>query len=78
MPKKKAQPTRAQLRAQLARDITSILANPECPTVIYNDLAGAVLAVFNDTPTERLDVSVAYTLALLDEYAAAKEEGRAR
>jgi hypothetical protein len=75
---KTKKPTRAELRKQLARDITSILANPECPTVIYNDLAGAVLEIFNSTPTARLDQSEEYTLALLNEYAAAQEKGDTR
>ncbi|HEY0003738.1 MAG TPA: hypothetical protein VGB17_02920 [Pyrinomonadaceae bacterium] len=65
---------RAELRKQLAHDITSILANPECPTALYNDLASGVLEIFNAIPTAQLDQSVPYTLALLDEYAASQEE----
>jgi hypothetical protein len=76
--RKSSAPTKAQLRAQLARDIVAVLSNPECPQIIYNDLADAVLDVFNHTSTARLDTSVAYTQAILDEYAATKEEGSVR
>ena len=30
--------SRAELRARLARDIASILANPETPVALYNDI----------------------------------------
>src|SRR3954468_20286704 len=33
------QKSRTDLRKQLAQDIASILANPECPAVLYNDIA---------------------------------------
>jgi hypothetical protein len=62
--------SREELRRQLARDITSVLANPECPTIIYNDLASAVLEIFNTIPTFNLDTSEAY--------AAAQEKGGTR
>jgi hypothetical protein len=36
------QKSRTELRRQLARDITSILKNPECPVDLFNDVAEAV------------------------------------
>jgi hypothetical protein len=37
--KQQQQKSRAELRKQLARDLASILANPECPTGLFNDIA---------------------------------------
>jgi hypothetical protein len=34
--------SRAELRAQLARDISAVLTNSECPVGIYNDLTDSV------------------------------------
>jgi hypothetical protein len=39
---KTAQKTKAQHRAQLARDIASILANPETPATLYNAIGEEV------------------------------------
>ena len=34
--------SRAELRKQLARDLSSILSNPECPVLLFNDIAETV------------------------------------
>ncbi len=49
-PRKSAssKPTREQLREQLAADIASILANPECPTALYNDISDNVCTWSSD------------------------------
>ncbi len=77
-PTKSKDKSPAELRRQLARDITAVLANPECPTALYNDIASGILGIFNSIPTYRLDTSEAYTLSLLEEYAAAREKGEVR
>jgi hypothetical protein len=35
----KQQKSRAELRTQLARDLASIMANPETPSTLYNEIA---------------------------------------
>jgi hypothetical protein len=42
------QPTRAELRQRLAQDLASILANPECPTMLYNEIGGAITEMSSD------------------------------
>ena len=44
---KTKQKTKAEHRAQLARDIASILANPETPAMLYNELGGCVTELAN-------------------------------
>jgi hypothetical protein len=41
-PRPSAASNRIELRKQLIRDLASILANPETPTVIYNDIANSI------------------------------------
>jgi hypothetical protein len=41
--KPQSKKSRGELRKQLARDIASILANPECPVDLYNDIAENVV-----------------------------------
>jgi hypothetical protein len=38
----RAASNRMELRRKLARDLASILANPETPTVLYNDIADSI------------------------------------
>jgi hypothetical protein len=45
-------PTSAALRRQLARDLASILRNPECPTTLYNDLADSVTELSSSLPDD--------------------------
>jgi hypothetical protein len=42
-PSKKRKPTRAGLRKQLARNIAAILANPETPVRLYNEISDCVM-----------------------------------
>jgi hypothetical protein len=72
---KTKQPTRAELRKKLARDISAVFANPELPTVVYNGLAEAMNELFNSIPQSRLDESEAYLTALLDEAANVEKVG---
>lgn len=44
--------TPAELRAQLARDLASIMANPETPTTLYNDIADALTTMSEDIGDE--------------------------
>ncbi|HEX8843087.1 MAG TPA: hypothetical protein VF791_00375 [Pyrinomonadaceae bacterium] len=39
---KQPKKSRAELRAQLARDLAAALANPEIPVVLYNKISAAV------------------------------------
>lgn len=45
-PRKKSasneQPARAELRKKLARDLAAVLANPECPTMLYDQVAEGI------------------------------------
>ncbi len=64
------QPTRAELRKRLARDIAAVFANPETPSIIYNGLAHAMDDLFNALPvTPRNDESEEYVFAVLEEAA---------
>ncbi len=45
---KTKQPTRAELRKKLARDVAAILSNPETPYKLYNDIADCLTDMFND------------------------------
>ncbi len=49
---KTKQPTRAELRKRLARDLHSILTNPETPTMLYNEIGGAVCEMSSDITDE--------------------------
>jgi hypothetical protein len=69
------QPTKAELRKRLARDIAAVFANPELPTVVYNGLAEAMNELFNSIPQSRLDESEAYLSALIDEAANVEKVG---
>jgi hypothetical protein len=40
--------TRQQLRAELARNIAAIMANPETPAILYNDLADSITEMSSD------------------------------
>jgi hypothetical protein len=41
-------PTPAELRRQLARDLASVLRNPECPVMLFNDIADRVTDMSSD------------------------------
>jgi gas vesicle protein len=45
---RKSTTSRDELRQQLARDIASILNNPETPTTLYNDVADRVSDMSSD------------------------------
>ena len=63
-----AQKTKEEWRAELARDIAAIFANPVTPPIIYNGLAGAINSLFNSISTFALDQSQEHITSLLDEY----------
>ncbi len=44
----KKAPTKAQQRARLARDLSAVLSNPECPPVLYNDIGEAPCDMSSD------------------------------
>ena len=75
--RKTKQKTRKELRAQLARDMAAVLANPETPNIIYNGLGSAINDLFNGLRHPKVDESEQYLAMLLDE-AANEEKGGAR
>jgi hypothetical protein len=68
------QPTRAELRKKLARDLAAVFSNPELPVSLHNDIGDALNDLFNDLPQQhiRIDESEAYINLLLDAVEAAK------
>jgi hypothetical protein len=49
---KQQKKSRGELRKQLARDISSILNNPECPAVLFNDIADSITEMSSDLGDE--------------------------
>lgn len=40
--------SRGELRKQLAQDLARILQNPECPTMLYNDVAESITTMSSE------------------------------
>lgn len=72
------QPTRAELRAKLARDIASILSNPETPATFYNSIADEMTAWQNvrDNDLQNGWRSVGFIENCLDAYQRSEEKRR--
>jgi hypothetical protein len=41
-------PSRAQLRAKLARDLAAVISNPETPVLLYNEIADVLCDMSSD------------------------------
>lgn len=66
-------PSREELRKQLAENVAAILANPECPTNLYNAVADAITDWTNATLTLRANSAEFIEQNLVD-YIAAEEK----
>jgi hypothetical protein len=69
-------PARATLRKQLAKDLASVLNNPETPPRIYSALSDEVLDLQNDVWSEEMDTERCILRALNHRAQLAKEAGR--
>jgi hypothetical protein len=58
--------SREELRKEVAHHIAALLSNPETPTAIEQAVTSGMGDLWNDVPTERLYVSEAYVLSLIE------------
>ncbi len=69
-----SKPSRIELRQQLARDLAAVLANPELPVPLHNDIGEGLNDLFNNLPRHLIciDETEGYINLLLDAVEAAK------